>query len=71
MELDDRLLFVVHQPVIAWDFGVMFVGFAIASRPLVEGRAVDFGPPQDGLIFPWFLCIPWLTRPAWSPRRAC
>jgi hypothetical protein len=47
METDGRLLFLVYQPVIAWDFGVMFVGFPIATSPLIKGTTVDFSPPQN------------------------
>ena len=35
------------ERVIAGNLRVMFVGFAVATRPLIEGTAVDFGPPQD------------------------
>ena len=47
IELDDRLLFLVYQPVIAAEFGVMLVGVAIATSPLFEDAAVVLVPREN------------------------
>lgn len=47
MELDDRLFLLVCKPMIARDFGVVLVSFAIAASPFVESATVDFSPPKD------------------------
>lgn len=47
MELDDRLFFLVCKPMIARDFGVVLVSYAIEASPFVESATVNFIPTKN------------------------
>ena len=47
MEVDDRILFPLLEPVIAGNEHVVFVGFAVAIPPLVILRAGEFHPAHQ------------------------
>jgi hypothetical protein len=55
---DDGLPFPVFQPEIAWNGGIMLVGFAVAINPAVELALADCKPTDEpidrnaGLIAP-------------------
>ena len=47
MEVEDGLLLLVFEPVVAWDPGIVFVGLAVAVLPRVPFGSSQAEPQQE------------------------